>query len=124
MSDSVFEIDAIARAYFSGRERRCVNSGALVVLLDDALQDLRRARAGGRVERNHDAALVLLDDGDARAVAQAQNAANPIQFIEGRAALEIHEQIGPKTPRVRPVWDSSAIRLTVCSLMRETFETS
>ena len=45
--------------------------------------------------------LVYLGNGDARLVAYAQNPANPLQLIEGRAELEIHKQVWPKAPRVR-----------------------
>ena len=83
-------MDAVTRMYFPRREHGRVNSGALVVLLHDTFQDLRGGLAGGGVERDHDAALVYLGDSDARRVAQAQNAANPLQLIEGRTTLEIH----------------------------------
>ena len=97
----MFKIDAITRTYFAGREPGRVNSGALVVLLNDTFQDLGGRCAGGGVERDHDAALVYLGNGDARLVAYAQNAANPIQLIEGRTTIEIHKQVWPKAPRVR-----------------------
>ncbi|SPE27718.1 hypothetical protein SBA2_360026 [Acidobacteriia bacterium SbA2] len=98
---SVFEIDAITRADFPGCKHGGVNSGAFIVLLNDALQDLGSGFTGGGVERDDDAALVDLDDGDARLVAQAQNTAHPLQLIEGRTTLEIYKQVGPKPPWVR-----------------------
>ena len=89
-SDLVFEMDAITRMYFPRREYGRVNSGALVVLLNNTLQDLRRRLAGCGVKCDHDAAFVYLGDSNASSVAQAQNAANPLQLIEGRTTLKIH----------------------------------
>jgi hypothetical protein len=54
--DSVFEIDAITRAYFPGREHGGVYSGALVVLLNDTFQDLGGGFGGGGIEPYNDAA--------------------------------------------------------------------
>jgi hypothetical protein len=97
----VFEIDAITRAYFPGCEHGRVNSGALVVLLNDTFQDLGGRLAGGGSSVIMTQLLVYLGNGDARLVAYTQNPANPLQLIESHANLEIHKQVWPKAPRVR-----------------------
>jgi hypothetical protein len=104
-SESGLQRHGVTDVHFPGRENRRVDTRALSVLLNNAPQNGGVRLTARRVERNHHATLVHLRNCDPCCSTHAKSPSDPVQLIEGFAAVQINEHIRAKTPNV--IFDSA-----------------